>query len=103
MFDIGFLELALIAVLALLVLGPERLPRAARTVGRAVARARRVAKGLQRQLQEEMDKEEAKLRDDLSISAGLNSGKSAEDLKDASVAEAGNSKSGADAGGQKLP
>ena len=33
MFDVGISELALIAVVALIVLGPERLPRAARTVG----------------------------------------------------------------------
>ncbi|MDE1961119.1 MAG: twin-arginine translocase TatA/TatE family subunit, partial [Xanthomonadaceae bacterium] len=36
MFDIGTGELALIAVVALLVLGPERLPKAARTAGALV-------------------------------------------------------------------
>ena len=41
MFDIGFLELAVIMVLALLVLGPERLPKAARTVGHYFGKARR--------------------------------------------------------------
>ncbi|MGA9421304.1 MAG: twin-arginine translocase TatA/TatE family subunit, partial [Rhodanobacteraceae bacterium] len=40
MFDIGFSEIALIAVTALLVLGPERLPRAARTLGALLRRAR---------------------------------------------------------------
>jgi sec-independent protein translocase protein TatB len=40
MFDVGFSELALIAVVALLVLGPERLPKVARTVGALLRRAR---------------------------------------------------------------
>jgi sec-independent protein translocase protein TatB len=40
MFDIGFSELLIIAVVALLVLGPERLPRAARLAGMWVRRAR---------------------------------------------------------------
>ena len=40
MFDVGFSELLIIAVVALLVLGPERLPKAARFVGLWVRRAR---------------------------------------------------------------
>ena len=40
MFDIGFSELLLIAVVALVVLGPERLPKAARFAGLWVRRAR---------------------------------------------------------------
>lgn len=40
MFDIGFSEIALIAVVGLLVLGPERLPKVARTTGALVRRAR---------------------------------------------------------------
>ena len=40
MFDVGFSELLVIAVVALLVLGPERLPRAARFAGLWVRRAR---------------------------------------------------------------
>jgi Tat protein translocase TatB subunit len=40
MFDVGFSEIALVAVVALLVLGPERLPKVARTVGALVRRAR---------------------------------------------------------------
>ena len=40
MFDIGFSELFVIAVVALIVLGPERLPKAARYTGRWVRRAR---------------------------------------------------------------
>jgi len=40
MFDIGFSELLVIAVVALIVLGPERLPKAARFAGLWVRRAR---------------------------------------------------------------
>ena len=42
MFDVGFWELAIIAVIALLVIGPERLPKAAHTAGLWVGRARRM-------------------------------------------------------------
>ncbi len=53
MFDIGFSELLLVAVIALVVLGPERLPSAARTVGTWVGRARR----MMNQLNQEIDKQ----------------------------------------------
>lgn len=42
MFDVGFWELAIVAMIALIILGPERLPRAARTAGLWVGRARRM-------------------------------------------------------------
>jgi len=38
MFDIGFSELMLIGIVALLVLGPERLPKVARTTGHLLGR-----------------------------------------------------------------
>lgn len=41
MFDIGFSELVLIALLALIVLGPKRLPEVARAAGKGLARLRR--------------------------------------------------------------
>lgn len=40
MFDVGFAELFLLALIGLLVLGPERLPRVARTIGGFVRKAR---------------------------------------------------------------
>lgn len=60
MFDIGFLELAVIMVLALLVLGPERLPKAARTVGHWFGKARRYVEGMKAQVEAEFDSTEVK-------------------------------------------
>lgn len=58
MFDIGFTELLLIAVIALVVVGPERLPGMARTVGRQLGRARRTMRGIQTQLEREVKLDE---------------------------------------------
>ncbi len=55
MFDIGFSEILVIFVLALIVLGPEKLPRVVREVGRWVGRARAMARQFQDQLEEEVD------------------------------------------------
>ena len=44
MFEVGFSELLVIFVLALIVLGPEKLPRLAAQVGRWIGRARAMAK-----------------------------------------------------------
>ena len=56
MFDIGFSELALISIIGLVVLGPERLPKAARTVGYWVGRARSTFNHLRNEL-ERMEKQ----------------------------------------------
>lgn len=58
MFDIGFSEILVIFVLALIVLGPEKLPAVVRKVGRWVGRARAMARQFQEQLEDEMDFEE---------------------------------------------
>jgi sec-independent protein translocase protein TatB len=55
MFDIGFSEIVVIFILALIVLGPEKLPRVVREVGRWVGRARAMARQFQEQLEEEVD------------------------------------------------
>lgn len=55
MFDIGFSEILVIFILALVVLGPEKLPRVVREVGRWVGRARAMARQFQEQLEEEVD------------------------------------------------
>jgi sec-independent protein translocase protein TatB len=58
MFDIGFSELLIIAVVALLVLGPERLPGAARKAGLWVRKARAQWYAVQADLEREMAQEE---------------------------------------------
>lgn len=58
MFDIGFSELLLIAVVALVVLGPERLPRAARFAGLWVRRARAQWYAVRSELEHELAAEE---------------------------------------------
>ncbi|HCG77672.1 MULTISPECIES: Sec-independent protein translocase protein TatB [Thalassolituus] len=65
MFDMGFMELMVIGVLALLVLGPERLPKAARTMGLIIGRVRRSVSNFQEDLERQARTEElkAKLRD----------------------------------------
>ncbi|MCF7221752.1 Sec-independent protein translocase protein TatB [Marilutibacter chinensis] len=70
MFDIGFSEIFVIAVVALLVLGPERLPRAARFAGLWVRRARAQWYSVKSEFEREMADEELKrslldARDDL--------------------------------------
>ncbi len=54
MFGIGLPELILIFVLALLVLGPQRLPEVARMVGRAYAQLRRASEEFQRTIQRDI-------------------------------------------------
>jgi len=60
MFDIGTGELALIAVVALLVLGPERLPKAARTAGAFMRRARASWQNVRSEIERELAAEELK-------------------------------------------
>jgi len=55
MFDIGFWEIFLILVLALIVIGPERLPGAARKAGYWVGRARRYIEGVRNDVESQMD------------------------------------------------
>jgi Tat protein translocase TatB subunit len=53
MFEVGFTEIVLILGIALLVLGPEKLPKLANQVGRWAGRARAMARQLRQQLDEE--------------------------------------------------
>ena len=55
MFDIGFSEILVIVGLALVVLGPTKLPQVARTLGRWAGRARAMARQFQEQLENETD------------------------------------------------
>jgi len=54
MFDVGFSELVLIALLALIVLGPKRLPEVARTAGRWLGRLRRFMNDVKQDLDKEL-------------------------------------------------
>ena len=58
MFDIGFMELIIIAIISLLVLGPERLPVAARQAGRWVGKARRMVSQFSREIDRQVEIEE---------------------------------------------
>jgi sec-independent protein translocase protein TatB len=58
MFEVGFTEIVLILGLALLVLGPEKLPGLAQKVGRWTGRARAMARQLRTQLEHEVTIEE---------------------------------------------
>jgi sec-independent protein translocase protein TatB len=58
MLDFGFSEILLTSAIALVVLGPERLPKVARQVGNWVGRARLMARQLSEQLEREVNAEE---------------------------------------------
>ena len=60
MFDIGFSELMVIALVALIVIGPERLPRVARTLGALLGRAQRYVNDVKSDIQREVNLDELK-------------------------------------------
>lgn len=58
MFDIGFSELVVIAVVALIVIGPERLPKAARTMGHLFGRLQRYVSDVKADISREVELDE---------------------------------------------
>lgn len=60
MFDFGFSELMLVGVVALLVVGPERLPKLAREVGLWVGKAKRMVANVRRDIEAELKADELK-------------------------------------------
>ena len=60
MFDIGFWEISLIMVVLLLVVGPERLPKLARTAGIYVGKARRMVAEVKAEVNRELRAQELK-------------------------------------------
>ena len=58
MFDVSFTELIVIGVVALIVLGPERLPKVARTVGHLLGRAQRYVNDVKSDIQREIELDE---------------------------------------------
>ena len=70
MFDVGFSEVVIIAIIALVILGPERLPKVARTLGFWVGKARRMVADVKSDIAREMRESELadlrKLGDEIS-------------------------------------
>lgn len=62
MFDVGFSELFMIMVIALIVIGPERLPGVAKKVGRYIGKAKRTFENVKREVQSELETEELNKR-----------------------------------------
>jgi|SRR5687768_14384017 len=70
MFDIGFTELMVIGVVALIVIGPEKLPRVARTVGHLAGRLQRYVADVKADINREIELEELrKMRDSMQEAA----------------------------------
>lgn len=60
MFDVGFWELTLLFIVALVIVGPERLPRLARTVGLWIGKAQRIVSEVKEEVEREIRVEEIK-------------------------------------------
>jgi sec-independent protein translocase protein TatB len=96
MFDIGFSELVVIGLVALIVIGPERLPRVARTVGALMGRFQRYVNDVKSEVRREMEIEDlqkfqSQLKDQIrevenTIHSEL---RSAEEVARGALAEAG--------------
>jgi sec-independent protein translocase protein TatB len=70
MFDIGFSELLVIGVVALIVIGPQKLPRVARTVGILMGRLQRYVSDVKADINREIELEELrKMRDSMQKAA----------------------------------
>jgi sec-independent protein translocase protein TatB len=70
MFDIGFSELLVIGVVALVVIGPEKLPRMARTIGHLAGRLQRYVADVKADINREIELEELrKMRDSMQNAA----------------------------------
>ncbi len=66
MFDVGFFEMLLLAGIALVVVGPERLPEVARKLGRWIGSGKRMVADMKRQIEDEvgLDKIQHQLHED---------------------------------------
>ena len=70
MFDIGFSELMVIGLVALIVIGPEKLPRMARTVGHLAGRLQRYVADVKADINREVELDELrKMRDSMQEAA----------------------------------
>jgi sec-independent protein translocase protein TatB len=98
MLDIGFSEVLLIFIIALIVLGPEKLPQVVRQVGRWVGRARAMARQFREQLEEEVTLEENR-----KAQSSAQRASAAPPQADASVATGATTSAGAAATGAAAP
>lgn len=89
MFDLSFSELLIVGLIALIVLGPKRLPEVARTAGSWVAKTRRFVAGVKQEFDRELQREELtelrKLQQELTEAKGLVEETTEEALKKASL------------------
>jgi sec-independent protein translocase protein TatB len=70
MFEVGFSEICMVALVALLVIGPEKLPKVARMAGFWVAKSKRILASVKQEIHEEFQLEE--LRQSLKNQSGIN-------------------------------
>jgi sec-independent protein translocase protein TatB len=106
MFDIGWSEMALVLLVALIVIGPKDLPRMARTMGQWVAKGRAMAREFQRALEDMAREAELdKVKSEIEKAGRTNIGKTIEKTIDPSgelsKAFDPNAGSGAASGGQR--
>lgn len=75
--NLGWAEIAVIVVVALVVLGPDKLPGAARQIGNVIRQVRKISTGFQQELQNALDEpieEEARRRGQIAVEEGRQSG-----------------------------
>jgi sec-independent protein translocase protein TatB len=86
MFDIGFTEMMVIAVLALIVIGPQKLPRVARTLGHLAGRLQRYVADVKADINREVELDELrKMRDSMQQAASSFQSTVSEEMSKASA------------------
>jgi sec-independent protein translocase protein TatB len=70
MFEVGFSEICMVALVALLVIGPEKLPKVARMAGFWIAKSKRMVASVKQEIHDEFQAEE--LRQSLKNQSGIN-------------------------------
>lgn len=70
MFEVGFSEICMVALVALLVIGPEKLPKVAKMAGFWIAKSKRMMAAVKQEIHEEFQAEE--LRQSLKNQTGIN-------------------------------
>ncbi len=84
--NLGWAEIAVIVVVALVVLGPDKLPGAARQIGNVMRQVRKISTGFQQELQNALDEpieEEARRRGRIAVEEGKQADAKQADAKQA--------------------